>query len=766
MKNNLFKIFFLLLISTFIFFFHSDNTKSCGYEYDEPYSLGLFIGDVIKESTLSPFFFKPQSDYYGYPKSDSSLITENDNLREWRTFFNNNESNKEISYLIYKSSLPEVESIISAINNSDSLLSEKLRSSSLVQSLVKNNSIEFLDYLLYAKQCEPQALGYRQSVWDEILRDTVEMKILIEDGLKRYDTCNNLFLKARYAYQIIRLTHYLKHYHETIRLYDSLIEPLSTSSIIKYWALSHKAGALASIGEYSHSNYLFAKIFDECMSKRILASQNFKIRDASLLYETLNYCHNNREKSAVWFLHSYYSDDMGGMKNIYELEPSSPYLEVLLTRAIDRLEYDKYRYWQNVTQKEWTNNFTRLDHDQFYNFIKTCAESRKTKRPYFWYFCAGYISLLRHDFNSMKQNFQITKSLLPNGEEDFIERMKILDIYSKVDEAKEINPLVESKLVGDLKWLLSLKKRHADEAFKWAMLILAEKYITQKDTAKQQLCLGQKLSGANYYNTVGYLDYKSDPSSVPLQKLIWFINDDYNRPEYETFLLNNFCYTKKDILEIQGTLYLSRYEFSDAIMVMYDIKNDLELLPADPFSTNIKDCTRCDMDSLKEKIYTKRTFARRMKDLEEEIKVTNKNLAENYFLLANAYYNMSFFGNSWMIADFYREHVSDDANYNNLDISKAEAYYLKAMTLSKDNEFIAKCTFMAAKCEQNRFYFDKGFLTYTLDNYGSGDLYPSIKKENYKTYFQVLKDKYSKTQFYKEALKECKYFDNFVKGSK
>lgn len=761
-----FKILLAAFISCCLFFLYSDSTTGCWIEYEEPV-YGLFNGDVIKEPSLSPFFFVPTPDFYGHPKSDSSLTPEYDNLKEWRDFLEYDRNTNDLSYLVYKASVAEVQSILEYMNDNQYPVDNKLKSNFVFQHLAKNKLKDAVSYLLYAKQCEPNAVGMRENYWDEIQRDTVEMKTLIELGLNHYSNCSDNFFKTRYAYQVIRLTHYLKHYRETIRLYDTMVEPLNSKSIIKYWSLSHKAGALASLGEYAQSSYLFSKIFDDCLSKRLLASQNFRIRSASQFYETLDLCKSDHEKSVVWFLHSYYQHDMGGLKKIYELDPSSPFLEVLLSRAIDRIEEDINRHWQDFTDVNWTDNFVRLDRDQFYNFIKASAENRNTKRPYFWYYCAGYISLLRHNYDLMRENFQTAKSLLPAGEEDYIERMKILEIYSKADEVKEINSLFESKILDDLKWLLSLKKRHADQAFRLSMLVLSEKYLAQQDTAKQQLCLGQKLSSATYNNTVEHIDYFSNPSKAPLDKLVSFLQDDYMRPDFDKFLLENFCYTRKNIYEIRGTLELSRYNFEDAVLWNFsNIKNELDLLPADPFSMNIRDCQDCDAKSLNEKLYDKRTFAQRMKLLENEIKTKQVNRAETYFLLANAYYNMTYFGNSWMITDFYRSYRSDRYSPNFLDCSKAESYYLKAMTLSNDAEFQARCVFMAAKCEQNRYYVDKGFLTKDGEYYPSDcERNPKIKKENYKTYFKTLVDKYSKTQFYKEALKECKYFNNFDSNS-
>ena len=181
---------------------------------------------------------------------------------------------------------------------------------------------------------------------------------------------------------------------------------------------------------------------------------------------------------------------------------------------------------------------------------------------------------------------------------------------------------------------------------------------------------------------------------------------------------------------------------------------------------NIKDCHDCDAKALISNPYTKHSFTKRMLELEKELKTNPKNRAENYYVLANAYYNMTYFGNSWMLVDFYRSHISESYSPNYIDCSKAEDYYLKAMTISSDKEFQARCLFMAAKCEQNRFYIDKGFFQGTIYYYPYDcERNPHIKKENYRMYFKNPNDKYSKTDFYKEALKECKYFNYFATNS-
>ncbi|MEO8853832.1 MAG: hypothetical protein ABI359_08635, partial [Ginsengibacter sp.] len=83
-------------------------------------------------------------------------------------------------------------------------------------------------------------------------------------------------------------------------------------------------------------------------------------------------------------------------------------------------------------------------------------------------------------------------------------------------------------------------------------------------------------------------------------------------------------------------------------------------------------------------------------------------------------------------------------------------YYRLALKAAKDDEQKARCHYMLAKCERNewynRYYYNNGTNEYN-DNF----MIPISAI----TEFQLLK-KYPNTQFYKEAIKECGYFDKYA----
>ena len=84
-------------------------------------------------------------------------------------------------------------------------------------------------------------------------------------------------------------------------------------------------------------------------------------------------------------------------------------------------------------------------------------------------------------------------------------------------------------------------------------------------------------------------------------------------------------------------------------------------------------------------------------------------------------------------------------NREHFDCSKALEYYELARRTAIDREIVAKATFMAAKCEQNRFFVDG----------------PSGGQRTY-DYFDILVNNYMDTDFCKTLGGKCKYFQTYV----
>jgi|WetSurMetagenome_2_1015567.scaffolds.fasta_scaffold05923_3 hypothetical protein len=755
MKRGLLSYIVMFSIAILFLILQSDQTEGCYYDgYENYFFDGIFESSIIKEPNLEPFFLP------GYFKEDknSSLSQTHDNLDEWFDYFKGQATREDIEKVVYKSSLLELSKIQEGMNFRNLMLNDQIWwFNSLINYLVVNQDEETLNYLIYAKECEPNVVANNENQWHELVRDSLRMDELIKSGKQLYSECNSEFLKLRYAYQIIRLAHYSHNYQKALECYKTMVEPSQVKSIIIYWAMSHEAGVLLRTGKESEGTYLFSRVYDECPSRRIIAAQNFSINSFSQLYEVLSHCKNNHEKVTVWFLNAIENSDYRSMKRIYSYEPPSPYLEVLLSRAIDEIEDKKIPWDMGFYYGDIQDEFLNLESGELYNFIYKCAQNRNTKRPYFWYYCAGYVALLSQDFENVKKNFSKVLELIPQEENQYKDRVKILQVLAQVEEQKQIDKKFEAKLLDQLKWLRDFHNYRSDDLYVYLMERLARKYINQGDTAKAYLCYGHKPAKYGWGVPVEQLDFESFRTSECVDATYNLMNSK-KHSEFEIFLIENFKYSKSQIIEMQGTMLLRNYRFKDAISKFKEDESKLKPLPADPFIIHINDCQICDRKAPKLNFYTKLSFAEKMLELEKLVRKDSLN-PDYYFQLANGYYNLTFFGNSWMILDYYRvrSNVGGDLTNNFYDLSKALENYEKVMKITKIKETAARACFMASKCEQNKFYFDAGY--YDSDDY----INTWVSREKYRKYFALLAENYSKTKFYKEAIKECKYFNDFVK---
>jgi hypothetical protein len=370
---------------------------------------------------------------------------------------------------------------------------------------------------------------------------------------------------------------------------------------------------------------------------------------------------------------------------------------------------------------------------------------------------------------------------------DFVKRVQIAEIICFTNSLKSITNKDEDILNKKLTWLennSNISNLHSNEAFYYIMNTLALKYWAQGDTLKSHLCFGTKSSADysvhGYYSTnVFNYNLEGNYHNEPIEKLFSLVKyywdsftTENNLSDFEKFLLKNYAYTSDELATILAKDNICKGDFELAKIYLKnryspESGDNSETLYTDPFIMNINDCHDCDWKLENITHYTLLSFSNKMSELQDKAsKENNSNkAADYYFLLANGYYNITFFGNSWNASAFSRDFNSpayyDGSNYNFYDCSRAEENYLKAARLTKKKEFAARCYFMAAKCEQNRYYNEVFSDKYSYYSKSEKEM-NELENEKYKTYFKKLVNDYSNTQFVKEALKECKYFNYFV----
>ena len=102
-------------------------------------------------------------------------------------------------------------------------------------------------------------------------------------------------------------------------------------SILHFWIMGHRAGALYKLNERVEAAYLFSKIFMYCDSKKESAFRSFYIETDEEWESCYNLCETDEERANLYALraHSDESKAVEEMTRIYDLNPQNQNLEIL-----------------------------------------------------------------------------------------------------------------------------------------------------------------------------------------------------------------------------------------------------------------------------------------------------------------------------------------------------------------------------------------------------------------------------------------------------
>lgn len=773
----------IALISIGVFLISYNSVKSCGPSLmpDDYYS--IFDKSIFNIPDMNPFFL---SDYVFADQDEGGANKSTvDNLNEWLDYLNKSPTIDHIEKVIYSSTLEDLKKAKEYIQAGKvSSLPKELRNNTMIKYLKEIKGIEIIDYLVYAKECEPEVARHDQ--WEEVKKNYDLMAGLMEKGINLSSNAKSEFIKDRYTYQAIRLAHYSNKFEKVIELFDRFFKDGKRNGMIYYWALSHKAGALSSLDKKADANLIFAQVFDSCASRRKQCMLSINLSSDSLYNATLSLCNSPRQKIPVYLIGGYknpeYSRD--AINKIYAIDPASPYLELLLSREIHKAEreilpsreiWGGYKYYLEPRELQDINSGIEL-----FNITSQIAKENKTAKLWLWNFAAGYIATLLNKNDEAKEFYLAAKRTAPRENISYIRRIQIAETISDIKSIDKIDSSSEDEIAQKLEWLKNIEnteKVNSRDALVYVMNILAKKYIAQKDTIKAHLCLGIRIDhSVPYYsdkeeNVFGY-DIKSDYINEPIDGLYNLLWENEKRHGWtsekterkfsaiEIFLLDNYSCSYRDLASIITKRFIAKGCFAEALEMLkksnfysktYDSS---EKLWADPFVIHTIDCHDCDYSAVSTNRYTLATFCIKMIELKKSAEQNKKEAPELYYQLANGLYNKSYYGNSWIASAFKRTtwQWGYYLGFHNefYDCSEAQNYYLKAMNLTTDREFAAKCLYMAAKCEQNAYYNSPGFV-------------PEIPAPiSYRNNFRKLKEDYKDTKYYSEILRECKYFNHFA----
>ncbi len=734
----------------------------CGPDlYFDGYS---FINPAVidQDSEYAPYFFYFKDFYEHFEKTKE--IQTRDNIEEWNEIFCDQVPVKAIEDIIYKAPLSDIKLLRTAINNKKYPLSPRLKLNPFARHLKNKKCKNTVDYLIFAKECEPH-VSYFDAWGPAPQRDTVRMQKLIDKGLKEFKNTKSNYIKLRYTYQLIRLAHYKNNYPQTLELYEFLLPKSDpVESILNYWIMGHRAGAMMKMGKKVEASYLYSLIFENCPSKRESAYRSFKISTEEEWTAALLLCQDDRERATFYAIRasSESSRTAEEMEKIYDLYPDSPNLELLLVKEIRKLEKDLLgaafndktranKQFFGIPRKDRGNRVIEL-----HKFVKKCIDEHKIKNAQLWKLADGYLEFLAGDFYAADKTFSKIESDIENP--ILQEQLKVFRLALKINTLEDIDSEDEKEIAEII----------TDEP-------LYKKYRDFPDFLNDRLSYVYKNQG----NPGKAFRVKYPISSLKPNPQLELIDDllevcrkeDPSKFELALITKKDGTTIESELMDMKGTYYFANGKTETALEIFKRIpRNDMDIQQFNPFIERLDPCIDCNLPDSSAYL-NKVEVIQRIFELEYKAKSDFENGATYYYQLGTAYYNMTYFGHAWKVMDYYRsgtswsydkdqifpEYYSPFGNKENQDMTLALEYFEKSRATSKDPELAAKASFMAARCELNMFYTFKG------NKYSSyGNKIPTLPTE-YRRYYDLLNENYNNTAFYEQIVEECKFFAAYAR---
>ena len=634
-----------------------------------------------------------------------SIKNKKENLKEWQVALENRFSIKELEDIIYKN------------RNQELILDE-----------------EFQEYLKFIKEQE-----YCVTYNPYINQDFTYCKDFIPIALNKIDNTKNSFLKQRYFYIALRLSHYKDSTKNSLDIYNKYSYLLNNSnSIVKDWIQGLYAGALVRNNEIAKGVYEFSKLFENSINSH-LSFYNFKyITSEEYFNELLSYAKDDSEKTKMYAIRAlnYNSNVLEEMKNIYNIDKNSKWLDFLIFREL--LKSQTLHNTYGSAYKDYEN-----ENSEYIDFLKNIDKDDRY-----------LVDLSLVHFNIYFKKYEESKKILDRLLVEFPNKheLEVASYILYLNSLKSIDSSIEDEIYKRV----SHFNENEFDIYKYTLNTLSNLYKNQNQDFEKYL-------SDNFY----YIEYK-DLDLENFKKFEMFLEtkqDTKLREFLQTKFKKMVTANKSSFDFAKITVLINNLKFQEALDTNFEIL-DKTKVEFNPFNGLIRGNNR----SGKKEPFTIKEFLQRVIKIENELEKNPNSVMDN-FLLANSLYNLSHFGNINRVTTVYRSnYLVHTPKLQEQKLNLAINYYEKALENSKDIELNAKITYLIAKTKLA--IFDLNYDKYPQENnwwkknsvynYGSDEFYEKFLEDSGSRYFNILQNNFKDTRYYNELIQECGDFKTYI----
>lgn len=687
------------------------------------------------------------------------------NIEEWRQKLCSFSEDLDVFDVVYNSDEYDLDDLKLAIKNKNAMPST-FRGNTFAQQLAENGCKETIDYLIFAKECEP----YATTPENRVANDMME---LADVGVKQFKRTKSDFIKLRYTYQIVRLAHYAKEYSDALELYNYLLPKFDpTESIVNDWLLAHKAGILKSLGKRVEAAYLFSKIFKNCPSKREQAFRSFSIKTAEEWTACLHLCQLDDERVTLYVLRSLQkgANIFEEIKNVYAFNPAAPELDGMIIREIKKLEKDFLQlHFRHKDSEFYKKQPIAIEKEKHIIELKRVMEhylkENKIANPKLWRLALGYVQYLSGDFHEAHRAFLKAKTAYAD-DEAMQSQIEVFDLALQIESYEKIDIESLNEIANIIRFNPIYK---SDKDF--------HRFL---DNKLASLYTQAEHPGLAYLCHYPFEDLYLNPKLNVINDLLATINKaDYN--DMERLIIDKIYYDKgaktlqDELWDMKGSIYLSQGNLEEARasfkQVTRTIRNEYQY---NPFYL-VAD------DAVTQNRINDTTMYNKLQIVDSIIMYSYRSIAdprqgpEYLFLVGLAYYNISYYGHSSRVLDFNRSPNSyhlcptdfsekpTSYNVDYKDLNEARKRFLSVFELMRANpvhnrELAAKATLMLARCNLHQYCCEKG-LSLQAAKQTFANL-PDLSNPIWK-YHKLLMEEYHQTDLYDMVKTQVPYIREF-----
>lgn len=786
-----------IFLISLILIFQSKSSFACSYtEYGEDIRISMFR--IFNENMPGFYPFKYNAHQYNACFTISSKDKER-NIQEWIQELNPSIRTNDVELILYKCD-PTL--FYNLYNNNK--LQSFFTGNTFIEELIKEKNKDILQYLLISKGIE-YLEEFHSDPWAEYVEKSYDFNSQLNQSILEHleeivGTDMSPFLQQRYAFQYLRMLFQNNDYYGCKEVYYTHFNPNKNETILNPWALHYCAIAEKESGDSIKANYHMALVFDRCDDKKLRMYMQFD-RSENMINKTLALAKTPQEKAAILTMTIVNNPGrtLNTVQEIANLDPNYYALDFLLLREINKLE--DWILTPSLTLNKPTVHLDEEWQDGPDDYLKKNYEKDRAYLKQVILFAhkmlsqsgnSDYMKLaLAHLYILDEQN-STALSILPNAEaslpavlykQNIIEQLILLSSKEKItffnnrEDAGKLFFLLDSlyqKEQVEGMTMYSLCQRYAkamiynNDKVRAALLIkLGNQYqYTSWDYDKEEM----KFSiNENFdYYTLNYFDQIA--SADDMDDLIAFIQND-GRNQFDSFLARQEFASIDQCTELKGSKLFREGRYKEALAV-WETLDDSYWLDNGEFQYYLKHNIEKPLDlypeteaSLNYKRVNKTYILGKILDLEEKANSPGRHQNLYTLKLAHAWFNVSYYGNSWMLAHYYKSYTPknevsgvgfstiknlvqcDSANY--IYLHRATKLYEKVVAESDDKELKVEALVMLQ-------YID--FLTFRSKYpYDWDNEHPYAPK-----YTGNFWKEYEETDFYHMMYITCPRFEAYV----